>query len=104
MVINRLQLGHTGVTHGYLFYYEGGFIQQPMCHWCEVELLSIRHMLVEFPSLENVRGNILKSALGEKEVSMRDWERYSFFEGDRDLSGNLNVHPIHNLELGRPLL
>ena len=39
---------------------------------CEVELLSIRRMLVECPSLENVRGKILKSALGEREVSMRN--------------------------------
>ena len=72
MVINRLRLGHTRVTHGYLFDYEGGFVQQPMCRWCEVELLSIQHMLVECPNLENVRRNILKSALGEREVSMRN--------------------------------
>ena len=59
-----------------------------MCRWCEVVLLSIRHMLVECPSLENVIVNILKLALGEREVSMRnligeelDWDRYSFFEG-----------------------
>ena len=72
MVINRLRLGHTRVTHGYLFNHEGSFVQQPMCRWCEVELLSIRHMLVECPNLENVRRNILKSALGEREVSMRN--------------------------------
>ena len=43
-----------------------------MCRWCEVVLLSIRHMLVECPSVENVIGNILKLALGEREVSMRN--------------------------------
>ena len=72
VIINRLRLGHTRVTHGYLFDYEGGFIQQPMCRWCEVELLSIRHMLLECPVLQDVRENILKSALGEREVNIRN--------------------------------
>ena len=70
VVINRLRLGHTLITHGYLFDYEDGFIRQPPCRWCEAELLSIKHVLLDCPVLQNVREDILKTALFDRNITM----------------------------------
>ena len=70
MVINRLRLGHTLITHGYLFDYVDGFIRQPLCRWCEAELLSIRHLLLDCPVLQNVRKDILKTAVLDRNITM----------------------------------
>ena len=72
MVINRLRLGHTRVTHGYLFEYEDGFIHQPMCRWCQVKLLSIRHILLECRVLKHVRDEVLRPALYNREFNLRN--------------------------------
>ena len=69
-MINRLRLGHTRVTHGYIFDYESGFERQPMCSWCEVELLSIRHILIDCEALQSVRRDILETALKGREVTV----------------------------------
>ena len=66
VVINRLRLGHKRVKHGFLFEYEDGFIHQPMCHWCQAELLSIIHILLECRVLKNVRDEILRPALQQR--------------------------------------
>ena len=70
VVINRLRLGITLITHGYLFDHEDGFIRKPTCRWCEAELLSIRHVLLDCPVLENVREDILKTALLDRNFIM----------------------------------
>ena len=72
VIINRLRLGHTLITHGYLFDYEDCFIQQPPCRWCEAELLSIRHVLLDCPVLQNVREDILKTALLDRNITMQN--------------------------------
>ena len=41
VVIRRLRLGHTRVAQGQIFDCESRFERQPMCHWCEVQLLRI---------------------------------------------------------------
>ena len=64
-------MGHTRVTHGYVFDYESGFERQPMCPWCEVELLSIKHILMDCEALQNVRKDILETALKGRDVTMR---------------------------------
>ena len=70
MVINRLKLGHARVTHGYLFEYEDGFIHQPMCRWCQAELLSIKHVLLECRVLKGVRDEVLGPALCNRDVNL----------------------------------
>ena len=70
VVINRLRLGHTLITHGYLFDYKDGFIRQPTCRWCEAEHLCIRHVLLDCPVLQNVREDILKTALLDMNIIM----------------------------------
>ena len=70
VVINRLRLGDTRVTHGYLFEYEDGFIHQLMCRLCLVELLSIKHILLECRVLKNVRDDVLGPALCNRDVSL----------------------------------
>ena len=70
VVINRLRLVHTLITHGYLFDYGDGFIRQLLCRWCEAELLCIRHVLLDCPVLQNVRKDILKTALLDRNITM----------------------------------
>ena len=70
-MINRLRLGHTRVTQGYVFDYESGFERQPMCPWCEMELLSIRHILICCEALQNVRKDILETALKGRDVTVK---------------------------------
>ena len=48
------------------------FIRQLICHWCEEELLSIRHVLLECPVLQNVREEILQTALLDKYTTMEN--------------------------------
>ena len=70
-MINRLRLGHTRVTHGYVFDYDSWFERQPMCLWCEMELLSIRHILIYCEALQNVRKDILETALKGRDVTVK---------------------------------
>ena len=42
-----------------------------MCPWCEVELLSIRHILLDCEALQNVRKDILETALKGRDVTVR---------------------------------
>ena len=72
MVINRLRLGHTRVTQGYLFEYEDGFIHQLMCRWCQAVLLSIKHILLECRVLKNVRDEVLRPALCNRDFNLRN--------------------------------
>ena len=46
VVLSRLRIGHTRLTHGYLMYGE----TPPMCLRCDVQL-SVMHILVECPHL-----------------------------------------------------
>ena len=59
-VLCRLRVGHTHLTHGFLM---SGEIQ-PVCEDCLVPL-TVRHLLVECPSLGNFRRRYLSEALGE---------------------------------------
>ena len=70
-MINRLRLGHTRVMHGYVFDYESGFERQLMCPWCEMELLRIRHILIYSEALQNVRKDILETALKGRDVMVK---------------------------------
>ena len=70
-MINKLRLGHTRVTHGYIFDHESGFERQPMCPWCGVELFSIRHILMDCEVLQKVRNDILETALRGRDVTVR---------------------------------
>ena len=56
----RLRIGHTRLTHGYLM---AGDLQ-PFCDDCLVPL-TVRHLLVECPSLAELRVRYLKEAQGE---------------------------------------
>ena len=55
----RLRIGHTRLTHGYLMAGD----HQPFCDDCLVPL-TVRHLLVEFPSLVDIRRRFLSDALG----------------------------------------
>ena len=50
VVINRLRLEYTNVTHGCRFD-STGLGQPPICHWCDDAVLTVRHVLIECPNL-----------------------------------------------------
>ena len=54
IVMCRLRIGHTRLTHGYVMNRE----YEPYCHDCIVPL-TIRHLLVECPSLGELRNQFL---------------------------------------------
>ena len=56
----RLRIGHTRLTHGYLMTGDA----QPSCNDCLVPL-TVKHLLIECPSLGEIRGRFLKEARGE---------------------------------------
>ena len=71
VVINRLRSGHTRVTHWYIFVYKSWFERQPICPLCKVELLIIKHILMDCKALQNVRKDILETALKGRDVTER---------------------------------
>ena len=101
VVIYRLWLGHKLITQGYLFDYEDGFILRPICRWCEVELFSIRHVLLDCPVLQNVKEDILLKRrlfflwiLPYGKLYWRkcsDKEPFNIFEGDWNIWRGLNI-------------
>lgn len=62
-VLVRLRIGHTRLTHGYLM--SGN--HQPFCDDCLVPL-SVRHLLVECPSLVGLRNRYLSRCRGANGV------------------------------------
>ena len=53
VVLTRLRIGHTFLTHRYLLT-SGADRQAPMCSTCDV-VLSVQHLLVDCPSFTNER-------------------------------------------------
>lgn len=69
VVINRLRLGHTRSTHGYL-YDDQGFGVPRICPWCDVEIFRIKHILINCRALQDLRSRILMPALHGSELSL----------------------------------
>lgn len=53
VVVNRLRLGHTRLTHSFLF--EDEFGQRPICQWCNNALLTVQHLLISCPDIADAR-------------------------------------------------
>ena len=56
----RLRIGHTRLSHGFLMTGD----QQPFCNDCLVPL-TVKHVLIECPSLLEIRCRFLKEARGQ---------------------------------------
>lgn len=75
VVMNRLRLSHTRITHRFLFD-EDTLGQRPECQWCESALLTVKHLLISCPALAHSRHRFftptsnanltMESILGEK--------------------------------------
>lgn len=68
--LNRLRLEHTAITHGYLTNPDD-LGQRPICGWCEDAIVTVRHILIECPALEDIRRRILKTKV-KGELNMRN--------------------------------
>ena len=62
----RLRIGHTRLTHGYLM--AGDY--QPFCDDCLVPL-TVRHLLVECPSLGDLRDHIFAGRTNDDAFGLR---------------------------------
>ena len=69
VVINRLRLGHTRLTHGLMFDPE---LQRarPPCELCNECVVSIHHILVECPAIAAQRREYLQSSLQGREINV----------------------------------
>jgi len=76
VIVNRLRLGHTNLTHSYLF---DENVQRPMpdCELCHGAAMTVKHVLVECPNLERPRrkyfGNVTELKMNDligEEVSL----------------------------------
>ena len=72
IVLNRVRLGHTRATHGYLFETEVLNSIMPLCVYCEQELLSIRHVFLECLPLQTKRNEIIVAALGGRPLTLEN--------------------------------
>lgn len=68
--LNRLRLEHTAITHGYLTNPDD-LGQRPICGWCEDAIITVKHILMECPALEEKRRNILKPEV-KGEMTMKN--------------------------------
>ena len=57
VVLNRVRFGHTKMTHGHLMETSENNIpaNPPICHFCESQAFTIKHILVECTQLEHSR-------------------------------------------------
>ena len=54
VIVNRLRLEHTRITHSYLFEAEAEG-QRPLCSWCGDAVQSVKHILIDCPALGDTR-------------------------------------------------
>ena len=54
VIVNRLRLGHTYLTHSYLMD-ASSHGQPPVCHFCNDALLSVKHLFLVCPQLAGCR-------------------------------------------------
>ena len=59
MVIHRIRIGHSRLTHGYLMEKKPN---PPNCHFCNNSPISIRHILIECNNLNNTRVQYFNAA------------------------------------------
>ena len=53
MIIHRLRIGHTRLTHKYLM--EDPFKRQPYCEFCDSDLISVHHILIDCLHFRRIR-------------------------------------------------
>ena len=53
VVLHRIRIGHTRLTHSYLM--EDPNKAQPECFYCDSDLISVKHLLLECSHFINIR-------------------------------------------------
>ena len=62
----------------------------PACHYCNNNVITVKHILTECPQLRNERGRFFQSCNPELRVILRNAENVVFqFLRERYLRGNL---------------
>ena len=54
VVVNRLRIGHTNITHKHLMDSTLNRVP-PICHFCSLAILTVKHIFVECPALTTAR-------------------------------------------------
>ena len=56
VVLNRVRIGHTRLTHGFLM--ENRYSLRPRCHFCRTYyVLTIKHVMIKCPYFNIIRSN-----------------------------------------------
>ena len=91
VVLHRIRIGHTRLTHSYLM--EGRDRVQPQCFYCDVDLISIKHLMLDCLHFKNTQ----KKYFTVKEVlidNMKDlFEKIPL----REILGFLKEAGLYNL-------
>ena len=66
VVMNRLRVGHTRLTQGYLLTEE---FHRTVCRWCNNAYLTVEHLLVTCAELEEVRNEVMTPMIEEVTVA-----------------------------------
>ena len=56
VVLNRVRIGHSRLTHGFLM--ENRYSLRPRCHFCRTyNILTIKHVMIKCPYFNVIRSN-----------------------------------------------
>ena len=55
VVLHRIRVGHTRLTHSYLM--EDPNKVQPQCFYCNTDLISVKHLLIDCHNFDTFRGD-----------------------------------------------
>ena len=75
VIMNRLRLGHTNVTHNYMI--DGAVLHvPPICHFCNDSILTIEHIFIQCTALTSIRrpfftSRSLEAILGSRADSQK---------------------------------
>ena len=70
VVINRVRIGHTLLTHGYLMNDDVPDVA-PHCKLCNSAILTIKHIMLECEQLSNARQDCLKMCRHNRAPTLR---------------------------------
>ena len=85
---SRIKIGHTNITHVHLMKKE----PRPSCEFCNISLISIKHLFLECPSLTKERKIFPRPANTDNIISIKNVKLLMYFLKKKQfVQSNLNT-------------